>query len=98
MPLPALAPPKLLSDVLNDLVNFDLLKDILSDETIDEEKEQAQLLKVRVLESGQIEAALLKSNGGRSVIFYKDLPELWRNNEFILGGYRWDSVRTHTSL
>lgn len=83
-----MAPPKLLSDVLNDLLNSDLLKDLLSEEIIDEEQEQAQLLKDQVLETGQIEAALIKSNGGRSLITYEDLPEPWRNNEFILGRYR----------
>ncbi|EUC58338.1 hemolysin-III-like protein [Rhizoctonia solani AG-3 Rhs1AP] len=33
--------------------------------------------------------ALEKSQGGKKLIQYRDLPETWKNNEFVWGGYRF---------
>ncbi|CAE7234125.1 unnamed protein product [Rhizoctonia solani] len=33
--------------------------------------------------------ALEKSQGGKKLIRYRDLPEQWKNNEFVWGGYRF---------
>ncbi|CAE6439929.1 unnamed protein product [Rhizoctonia solani] len=33
--------------------------------------------------------ALVKSQGGKKLIRYRDLPEKWRNNEFVWEGYRF---------
>ncbi|CAE6473771.1 unnamed protein product [Rhizoctonia solani] len=40
-------------------------------------------------EVGMYKIAMEKSQGGKKLIRYRDLPEKWRNNEFIWEGYRF---------
>ncbi|KDN36595.1 HlyIII-domain-containing protein [Tilletiaria anomala UBC 951] len=42
--------------------------------------------------------ALDLAKGGRQLITYADLPELWKNNEYILGGYRFIPSRNWGAL
>lgn len=53
---------------------------------------------VHDVEDALYHAALQLANGGRELISYHALPELWRNNDFIITGYRFIPVKNWKSL
>ncbi|KAF8344084.1 hemolysin-III related-domain-containing protein [Cantharellus anzutake] len=80
VPLPGLSPPKVLSDLLAELVGD-------TEEAIQEDIKVAQRAEVTMHE--QVRTALEKSVDGCCLIQYKDLPDKWRNNEYVVSGYRF---------
>lgn len=78
--LPSISPPKVLSDLLADLLAEDTEEIIQAD--IQRAKEEEETMQV------QIKRALVKSDGGRMLIMFRDLPSKWQNNEYIFTGYR----------
>jgi adiponectin receptor len=80
LPLPWISPPKALSDLIVDLLNEDT-----------EESIEADIKKEKIAEETmheQVKRALVWSHQGCQLISYEQLPEKWRNNEFVLTGYR----------
>lgn len=85
-PLPnGILPPKIVTDILADLLEEDTEEAIQAD--IQKEKEAVETM------HGQILRALEKSNHGRRLINFDDLPMRWRNNEFVHRGYRYVCAR-----
>ena len=78
--LPSFAPSATLSALLDKVLSSHLVADISSDLQRGEESlEQAAL---------EIARAMKRSLNGYRLIQYVDLPEKWRNNPFVEGGYR----------
>lgn len=79
-PVTVHAVPKIVTDLLADLLQEDTEEAIQADM----EKEKA------VVESthAEVARALEKSGGGRRLIGYEDLPRKWRNNQHVRNGYR----------
>lgn len=81
-PLPSgISPPKIVTDILADLLQEDTEEAIQED--IQKEKEAVETMHSQVLR------ALERSNHGRRLIEYDDLPMKWKNNEFVRHGYRY---------
>lgn len=79
-----------LHDLLDTLLSSDLIEDVQS------EAKKAQTQGERT--AAQVMSALTKSLHGRELISYHDLPEKWRNNEWVPGGYRFIPLQEWTSL
>ena len=80
MYLSSFAPSAALSTLLDKVLSSHLVADISSDLQRGEESlEQAAL---------EIARAMKRSLNGSRLIQYVDLPEKWRNNHFVEGGYR----------
>ncbi|PIL35811.1 hypothetical protein GSI_01471 [Ganoderma sinense ZZ0214-1] len=81
MYLSSFAPSATLSALLDKVLSSHLVADISSDLQRGEESlEQAAL---------EIARAMKRSLNGSRLIQYVDLPEKWRNNPFVEGGYRF---------
>jgi len=84
---------------ISSAVNLGPLHDLLSSELIEDvqaEVERAQTQAGRT--ATQVMSALKKSLHGRTLILYNDLPEKWRNNEWVHGGYRFIPLQDWPSL
>jgi adiponectin receptor len=79
-----------LHDLLDTLLSSDLIEDVQA------EAKRAQTQAERT--AAQVESALKKSLNGRQLISYDDLPEKWRNNEWVHGGYRFIPLQEWSSL
>jgi len=87
-PLPnGILPPKIVTDILADLLEEDTEEAIQAD--MQKEKEAVETMHVQVLR------ALERSNHGRRLIKYDELPVKWRNNEFVQHGYRHVTSISH---
>lgn len=53
---------------------------------------------VHDVEDALYHTALQLAQGGRELITYHSLPELWRNNDFIITGYRFIPVKSWKQL
>jgi len=79
-----------LHDLLDTLLSTDLIEDAQA------EAKRAQTQAERT--AAQITSALKKSFHGRKLISYHELPERWRNNEWVHGGYRFIPLQEWPSL
>jgi len=80
----SLAPSTMLSDLLDGLLSSDLLSDLLK-------SAPEQLFEENVFEktAEEIARAVKRSLQGVRLITSADLPQPWRNNPFVLDGYRF---------
>jgi adiponectin receptor len=80
MELPSSA---LLSDLMEALLSSDLLSEFLPSAAVISDSED-------MLEraANQVAEAVKRSLGGAQLIRYVDLPDKWKNNPFVAGGYR----------
>lgn len=79
-----------LHDLLDALLSSDLIEDVQA------EAKKAQTQAERT--AAQVMSALKQSLHGRILISYNDLPEKWRNNEWVHGGYRFIPLQEWPSL
>lgn len=79
-----------LHDLLDALLSSDLIEDVQA------EAKKAQTQAERT--AHQVLSALKQSLHGRILISYHDLPEKWRNNEWVHGGYRFIPLQKWPSL
>ncbi|KAJ7594520.1 hemolysin-III related-domain-containing protein [Mycena floridula] len=78
------APNSLLSDLLDSVLASDLLSDIVDEPS---EPEEGDDLIERAAK--EVRNAVKRSLEGVHLIQYSDLPERWRNNPFVVQGYRF---------
>ena len=94
MYLSTFAPSATLSALLEKVMSSHLVADLSSDLRSGEETLEKAAL--------EIARAMKRSLNGSRLIQYVDLPEKWRNNPFVKGGYRcvrrWSVVRPVSSL
>ncbi|KAI0744151.1 HlyIII-domain-containing protein [Daedaleopsis nitida] len=79
--LSSFAPSATLSTLLDKILSSHFVADISSDLRNGEERFEKAAL--------EIAAAMKRSLNGSRLIQYVDLPEQWRNNPFVKGGYRF---------
>ena len=77
----SIAPSSVLSDFLETLHSSELLSDIVNADV----KEAEDLLERA---ANEVARAVKRSLHGSRLIDYVDLPELWRNNPYVVKGYR----------
>ena len=80
LPRLSISPPKVLSDLMTELLEED------TEEAIQKHMMLAQQAELTMHE--EVRMALSKSTNGSRLIGYQDLPYRWKNNEFVLAGYR----------
>lgn len=78
------APSAILSDVLDTFLHSDLVSDLM--DAAHEVKEGEERLEKAAMD---IAHAIKRSLQGSRLIEYTDLPHQWRNNPFVLRGYRF---------
>lgn len=78
------APSAILSDVLDTFLHSDLVSDLM--DAAHEVKEGEERLEKAAMD---IAHAIKRSLQGSRLIEYTDLPHQWRNNPFVLRGYRY---------
>lgn len=77
----------------------DLLDTLLSSELIEDVQAEAKRAQTQAERTAtQVMSALKKSLHGQKLISYHDLPEKWRNNEWVYGGYRFIPLQDWPSL
>jgi adiponectin receptor len=76
----SITPPKIVTELLAALLEKDTEEAIEAD--IQKAKEDEETM------HEQVKRLLLKSDFGKTLVRYEDLPVKWRNNEFVLTGYR----------
>lgn len=82
---PSLAPNSMLSDLLDSVLKSDLLADILA--AAPDVSEGEDMIERAAKE---VANAVKRSLEGVRLIHYSDLPQQWRNNPFVVRGYRCD--------
>ena len=84
---------------ISSAVNLGPLHDLLSSELIGDVQASAERAQTETERTAaQVMSALKKSLHGRKLISYHDLPEKWRNNEWVHGGYRFIPLQDWPSL
>ena len=84
---------------ISSAVNLGPLHDLLSSELIGDVQASAERAQTQTeCTATQVMSALKKSLYGRKLISYHDLPEKWRNNEWVHGGYRFIPLQDWPSL
>lgn len=84
---------------MSSAVNLGPLHDLLSSELIEDVQASAERAQTQAdRTAAQVMRALKKSLHGRKLISYHDLPEKWRNNEWVHGGYRFIPLQDWPSL
>ena len=84
---------------ISSAVNLGPLHDLLSSELIGDVQASAERAQTQTERTAaQVMSALKKSLHGRKLISYHDLPEKWRNNEWVHGGYRFIPLQEWPSL
>ncbi|THH33312.1 hypothetical protein EUX98_g875 [Antrodiella citrinella] len=73
------------STTLCDLMQKAMTSEVVSDVAA-EIREGEEMLEKAAIEIAQ---AVKRSLDGSELIHYHDLPELWKNNQFVVGGYRY---------
>jgi adiponectin receptor len=77
----------------------DLLDPLLSSELIEDVQAEARRAQTQAERTAsQVMSALKKSSHGQELISYHHLPEKWRNNEWVQGGYRFIPLQEWPSL
>lgn len=82
--IPSLPQKSMISDVLDSILHSEVLSQLI-DDTTDALTEGEDLLERAAKE---VAAAVKRSFEGARLIKYSDLPEQWRNNRFVVRGYR----------
>ncbi|KAG8998008.1 hypothetical protein FRB94_010784 [Tulasnella sp. JGI-2019a] len=75
--IPSLSPPKMFTD---------LLPDFLGDAEEEEPQDDSERVDTMAREIGN---AIKLSENGKRLITFKDLPQKWKNNEYMITGYRF---------
>lgn len=84
---------------ISSAINLGPLHDLLSSELVEDLQVSAKRAQTQAERtSAQVMNALKKSRHGRKLISYHDLPERWRNNEWVHGGYRFIPLQDWPSL
>jgi adiponectin receptor len=84
---------------ISSAINLGPLHDLLASELIEDVQASAEKAQTQAeCTAAQIMSGLKKSLNGRKLISYHDLPEKWRNNEWVHGGYRFIPLQEWPSL